>query len=120
MFVLQAPRVSRVIFEYDGLAAPYGQYHPPLTTAGFTERARNQRQAFAALDRIERTARARGIDPAEIRQELKRVLGSKMGTAFDGMRADDLLELLGCPSPPTDRGSARSVIPSPPVERPTD
>ena len=65
-------------------------------------------------------ARARGIDPAEIRQELKRMLGSKMGTAFDGMRADDLLELLGCPSPPTDRGSARSVIPSPPVDRPTD
>ena len=121
MFVLQAPRVSRVIFEYDGLAAPYGQYHPPLTTAGFTERARNQRQAFAALDRIEPPLRsARGIDPADIRQELKRVLGSKMATAFDGMRADDLLELLGCPSRPTDRGSARSVIPSPPVDRTTD
>jgi hypothetical protein len=117
MLVLQTPRVNRVIFQYDGLSAPYGRHHPPLTTSDFVERARIQRQAFAALDRIEHAVRTRRIGPAEIRQEVNRVMDSEMAKGLDGMRADDLLDIPDSLTPSVESESSRPGVPSRSVDR---
>lgn len=75
IFVLQAPRVDRVIYRYDGMGAwpaPDAPSHPPiLTLADLKRRARDQRQTLAALDRLEQTAREKGLTRAEVETALK-------------------------------------------------
>jgi hypothetical protein len=92
MLVLQAPRVSRVIFQYDGLSAPYDRKGPPLTSAELVERARVQRQALTALDRIEQTARKHGISREELRRDAIAVMVPGMPGGVDGMKANELLD----------------------------
>jgi hypothetical protein len=97
MLVLQAPRVGRVIYLYDGLAAPYGPDGPSgvrrRTHAELAERARAQRQALAALDRLEQTARKRGIGRAAISQEVSKVTVPGMPATLAGLSAMDLLDV---------------------------
>ena len=81
VFVLQAPRVERVIYRYDGMGAwpgPDAPSHPPfLTLADLKHRARDQRQTLAALDRLERTAREKGLTRADIEPVLSKTLGDR-------------------------------------------
>ena len=104
MLVLQTPRVNRVIFQYDGLSAPYGRNRPLLTTAELAERARIQRQALAALDRIEQAARQRGIRRGENRLDNTgvNVIVPGMPTGLGGMGADELLDIPDSLSPAVD------------------
>jgi hypothetical protein len=70
LFLIQAPRANRIIFQYDGASAavflgavPTG----PRTSAELAERAHRQRAALAALDEAGRTAREAGADRAQLR-----------------------------------------------------
>jgi len=94
MLVLQAPRVGRVIFQYNGLAAPIAAEGPiPVqldTPAELFERARAQRQALAALDRLEQAARRSG---AAIRQDVSRVPVPGMPANKGELSTIDLLDL---------------------------
>jgi hypothetical protein len=97
MLLLQLPRVDRVIFLYDGAAAPYGPSSPivvePVTLAKLAARARTQRQALAALDRIERSARERGTRPAEVRRAVGEVSVPAMPELSLNFDAVELLDL---------------------------
>jgi hypothetical protein len=93
LLVLQAPRVKRVIFQYNGLAAPNaaeGAFPGQLSSAGeLYERARAQRQALKALDRLEQVAHPRGT---AIRQDANRLTVPGMPTSAD-LSTMDLLYL---------------------------
>jgi hypothetical protein len=78
MLSLQTPRAQRVIFQYDGLAAqvrPDGGTTPDRirTAADLAERARNQRQALAELDRLEQAARQGGVRGETLRRDARHV-----------------------------------------------
>lgn len=96
-FAVQLPRVDRIIYEYDGAAAPFAPSAPiratPRTVASLAAQARSQRDALAALDRLEQTARESGTSRATIREA-----GGRMSVpGFPHLSADftaaDLLDL---------------------------
>jgi hypothetical protein len=97
MLLLQLPRVDRVIFLYDGAAAPFGSDAPihvtRLTPANLAEKARAQRKALAELDRIEQAARERGTGRAAVRQAIRRVSVPGMPEPALDFDAVDLLDL---------------------------
>jgi hypothetical protein len=95
MLVLQVPRVGRVIFEYDGLAAPGPISGRPRTPAELTEQAREQRRALAELDRLEQRARQNRSDLAAIRSEVSRICVPGMPGNLHGSSAIDLLDVSG-------------------------
>ena len=102
MLVLQAPRVDRVIFQYDGLSAQYGPNRSTARPPNFAEQARDQRRALAELDRLEQTARKSGVGRAKIRPDADRVTVPGMPTGFAGVGA---VELWTFPSPRASRAT---------------
>jgi hypothetical protein len=104
---LQMPRVERVIFEYDRLAAPV--WPPPAegsarrTPAELMAQAEAQRQALAALDRMEGAARLGKISRAAI----ARMPVPGMPTNLVGFDASALLELPGNSEPLREPGDVR-------------
>jgi hypothetical protein len=98
MLVLQLPRVERVIFQYDQMSAPHGPDRPDRTPAELAERARAQRQALSELDRIEQTARKRGIGRAEILRDVNPVTVPGLPTGFPGVGAAQLIDVADVPS----------------------
>ena len=97
MFMVQWPRIDRVVYQYDGSSAPFGPSGPvwatPRTAASLAAQARSQRSALAELDRLEQKARESGMSRATIREAISRVSvpGMPMGTGnFD---AEDLLDI---------------------------
>jgi hypothetical protein len=106
MLVLQVPRVERVIYRYHGGGAAQGPDAPnhPLvrTPLEVEQRAREQRQGLAVLDRLERTAREAGLTRAEIESTLKNKLTVRMIIEAGSVRR--LVELLDIPENPTNAG----------------
>jgi hypothetical protein len=105
IFVLQAPRVERVIFRYDGMGAwpgPDAPNHPPVLSKGDIERrARDQRQALAELDRVERTAREKGQTRDETQDALNK--SSRIAViALESGSGGRLIELLDIPENPAN------------------
>ena len=105
ILALQAPRVDRIIYQYGGSAAPFGPSasarETPLTAASLAEQARSQRNALAELDRLEQTARAKGMSLATIRQAISRISVPgyphffKAFNTFADFNPEDLLDLPG-------------------------
>ena len=99
ILVLQVPRVERVIYQYHGGGAPQGPDAPnhPLvrTRLEIEQRAREQRQGLAVLDRLERTAREQGLTRADIEPTLKNKLTIQM--IIDASSVRRLVELLDIP-----------------------
>jgi len=96
LFLMQAPRANRVIFQYDGAAAEVfagAAVTGPHNSADLAERARRQRAALAELDTIERTAREGRENRGEFLKsaELEEIPG--MPTDLRDFRATDLLDL---------------------------
>ena len=91
LLLLQRPRANRVLFEYDGAAAPSGgelaaagRSSGPASRADLATRARAQRRVLERLDRLEEIARSRGIG----RSDLRRVLGKVIVPGMPGAVAD--------------------------------
>ena len=99
IFVLQAPRVERVIYRYDGMGAwpgPDAPSHPPfLTLADLERRARDQRQTLAAIDGLERRAREEGLKRGELEAALRETLSEK--TLIETGSVRRLIELIDIP-----------------------
>lgn len=99
IFVLQAPRVERVIYRYDGMGAwpgPDAPSHPPiLTLADLERRARDQRHNLAALDGLERRAREGGLTRGELEAALRNALSER--ALFETGGVVRLVELLDIP-----------------------
>jgi hypothetical protein len=99
MLVLQLPRVERVIFEYDGLAAPIAAdgllERGPSSPAGLAERAREQRRALAELDGLALSLTNGTLSPAAIRSKLARIRVPGMPENLDGQSPIDLIEFAG-------------------------
>jgi hypothetical protein len=97
LLVLQSPRIERVIYQYDGLAAatvPSDPVQaPPRTVADLTEQARSQRRALAELDRLEQAVHEGGLGRAAIRQAVRDVSVPGMPPGPADFRAEDLLDL---------------------------
>jgi hypothetical protein len=97
IFVLQAPRVERVIYRYHGMGAfpePDAPSHPPvLTPVELVRRARDQRQALAVLDGLEQTARKEGLTRAQIEPILRKPQIAEMLGAGYGHRVIEMLDI---------------------------
>jgi hypothetical protein len=93
MLVLQAPRADRVIFQYEGLSAKFGGGSYSRTPGDLAQQARAQRQALLELDRLERSARQRGLGRAGIRRDADRVMVPGMPVGFDGVGSTELLDV---------------------------
>jgi hypothetical protein len=97
MLAVQSPRIDRVIYQYDGSAAPFGPSGPiwatPRTAANMAAQARGQRSALVELDRIERTARESGMSRAMIRQAVSRVTVPGFPQVSRDFTAEALLNL---------------------------
>jgi hypothetical protein len=111
LLALQAPRVERVIFEYDGMAAPVGPHSPGVvaerTRAGLAARAGAQRQALARLDRIERAARRGEVDRAGIPRAIERASVPGMPARLPDFDPAALLDIPGDPTQPREPGDDR-------------
>jgi hypothetical protein len=98
MLLLQTPRVHRVIFQYDGLAA---QVHLGgrdevirlRTPFDLAEQAERQRRALAELDRLERAGNQRGWDTAAWAEALSRISVPGMPEGLPGLKPVNLLNL---------------------------
>jgi hypothetical protein len=97
LLLLQAPRADRVIFQYDGLAAPI----PPVagttpgrarTRADLAERARSQRRALAELDRLEQAARQAGARIEALQADADRASVPGLPADLPDLHASDLLD----------------------------
>jgi hypothetical protein len=107
MMALQVPRADRVLFEYDEMAAPMLTLPSPKAEAtrtpeDFATRARVQRAALAAIDRLEPAARRGELGRAAIRRAVD-------GAAIPGMPTH-LLDF-----DPSEMVEIREVPPHPPV-----
>jgi hypothetical protein len=94
---LQTPRAHRVIYQYDGAAAPIQPDDSTLrerihTAADLAERARSQRRALAVLDRIEQAARQAGTHHKALRQAAGRASVPGMPGNLPDFHAPDLLD----------------------------
>jgi hypothetical protein len=111
MFVLQAPRAERVIFEYDEMAAPVEPRLPAVVVvrspADLAARATLQRHALAALDRLEAAARRGEIDRAAIRQAIASTAVPGMPAPLPDFEPADLLDISGDSSHPREPGDNR-------------
>jgi hypothetical protein len=103
MLALHGPRAERVIYRYDGAAAPLRMDAPLVvpnrTAAELALQARNQRRALAALDRLERTAREQGASRPALRRAL---VGTTVPGMPDFLTELSVLELLDIPSAGSD------------------
>lgn len=73
LFMMQAPRAQRVIFQYDGAASEVvagSSVAGPRTSAELADRARLQRAALAKLDQAERLARESRMSRGELLRSL--------------------------------------------------
>jgi hypothetical protein len=97
MLGVQSPRIARIIYEYDGSAAPFGPNVPiratPRTAASLAAQALSQRRALAVLDRLERTARETGMTRATIRQAVTPVSVPGFPLVSADFTVEDLLDL---------------------------
>jgi hypothetical protein len=111
MLALQVPRAERVIFEYDGMAAPVGPHSPGMvpqwTAANLAARAKAQRRALADLDRIERAVRRGELGRAGVHQAIDRVLVPGMPTHLTDLAPRDLMDLPDDPTRPGEPGDDR-------------
>jgi hypothetical protein len=111
MLALQVPRVERVIFEYDGMAAPVGSHSsravPQRTEADLAARAKAQRRALADLDRIERAARRGELGRAAVHQAIDRAHVPGMPTHLNDLAPRDLMDLPDDPTRPGEPGGDR-------------
>jgi hypothetical protein len=106
ILALQAPRVERVIFEYAGMAAPAtphgGTTGMPCTASDLADEARTQRQALAALDRLEGAARRGEIDRAAFRRAIEQISVPGMPASLPGFGPGELLDLPRDPARPRE------------------
>jgi hypothetical protein len=100
LLLLQWPRAHRVLFDYDGAAAPIGgaaaesaRRNGPTSPVDLAARARSQRRALAQLDRLEEIARSRGIGRSGLRKVLRRVAVPGMPETVEGLDAFELLRI---------------------------
>jgi hypothetical protein len=111
MLTLQVPRVERVIFEYDGMAAPVGPLSArevlQRTPADLAAQAKAQRHALAALDRIERAARRGALGRAEVHKAIDRVSVPGMPTHLGDLEPAALLDVPGARIRPREPGDDR-------------
>jgi hypothetical protein len=98
MLLLQAPRAQRVVFQYDGAAAPLragespgqGKLESPTDLA---DRARTQRRELAELDRLEAAVRRPGSDRSALDQAISRASVAGMPKDLPDLHTVDLLIL---------------------------
>lgn len=111
LLALQAPRADRVVFVYDEMAAPVGPAAPGgpvLRTPGDLEtRARVQREALAALDRLEASARRGEIDRSAIDRAVDGSAIPGMPTHLLDFGPTDLLDIPGALPRLRDAGGGR-------------
>jgi hypothetical protein len=111
MLALQVPRVERVIFEYDGMAAPVVPRAPGVvagqTPADLAARALAQRQALAGLDLIEGAARRGQIGRAGIARAIDRTSVPGMPARLPDFEPAALLDIPGDPTHPREPGDDR-------------
>jgi hypothetical protein len=98
LLMLQTPRVQRVIFQYDGLAASVQPADRSVrerlrTPDDLAEQARRQRQALTKLDRIERLARQGGLERTAFHQIMEHVAVPGVPENLPGFSVLDLLDL---------------------------
>jgi hypothetical protein len=104
MLSLQVSRAQRVIFQYDGLAAPIAPEDRPIgtrmrTLAELTGQAGSQRRALAELDHLERTVSPGGQTRWALREALQRIAVPGMPDSLPGFDPVELLKI--SPKPPT-------------------
>jgi hypothetical protein len=99
ILLLQTPRARRVIFQYDGAAAPIAQEdsagsgHGRLRSrAELVERAGSQRRALAELDRLEQAAGQDGRRRTTLRPTEDRIAVPGMPEHLPDFHASDLLD----------------------------
>jgi hypothetical protein len=98
VLLLQAPRAQRVVFQYDGAAAPSqtreSSGQPSIEKpADLVARARTQRRELGELDRLEAAIRQPGSDRAALDQAIERVRVAGMPERLPDLRASNLLLL---------------------------
>lgn len=100
LILLQWPRAQRVLFDYDGAAAPVGgegsgasRPAGAVSLADLTARAASQRKVLARLDRLEEFARAKGIGRSGLRRVLGRVMVPGMPDVVPDLDAVGLLRI---------------------------
>jgi hypothetical protein len=96
MLLLQMPRAHRVIFQYDGAAAPMqpkdGEIRAwPRTRADLAEQVWHQRRALAALDRLDQAGPHGGIGRAELHRAAARASVPGMPEGLPGIDPRALL-----------------------------
>ena len=111
ILAIQVPRADRVVFEYDEMAAPIGPPSPgpvtPRTPADLATRAEEQRDALAALDRLENAVRRGDRDRSAIGQ-VNRTFVPGMPTHLLDFQPVELLDIPGNRiHPPEPRGDRR-------------
>jgi hypothetical protein len=94
---LQVPRAQRVIFQYDGLAAPIAPEDRPVgarmrTLAELTGQAGSQRRALAELDHLERTVSPGGQSRRALGEALQRIAMPGMPDSLPGFDPVELLK----------------------------
>jgi hypothetical protein len=118
LLLLQMPRASRVIFDFDGAAAAVpvgGSQSParPASRANLAARALSQRRALSRLDRAEKIAREDGISRSEIREIVGRFNLPGLPAGLTGLDAIDLMSLPESGSlanPEAIRGAVRAAL----------
>jgi hypothetical protein len=108
--ILQTPRASRVLYEYDGMASKIeidteSRDSAPRNSNDLARRSTRQRTALARLDRLEKIAQDEKIGRDTLRQALGRRLISGMPSNLPDLDAFDLLDI----SAQGQGGSLRSI-----------
>jgi hypothetical protein len=97
ILLFQQPRIERVIYRYDGMGAavaPELLARMPLRTpVDLAQSARSQRQALAALDRLEQSAREQRVSRAAVRRAVDHISVEGMPGIVADPSALDLLDI---------------------------
>jgi len=113
-FGLQAPRAQRIIYDYDGLAAPTvaadGSSQPPEHPAAKRlERLKGQRRVLENADRIERACREHGIGREAFRRTFGLIPIPGLPDKLSQLHVNDIL-VLPEDGRTTDRGRIKELL----------
>ncbi len=94
LFIMQAPRARRILFEYDGMAARVARLGAPRNALAidWPARAREQRSVLARFDRIERDQERDPVSRAELARHVSQLNVPGAPPDMPGYRLVDLVD----------------------------